>query len=116
MNVDGFVNFVGLITGPALKTFRPRVVAAIGCFLSGVGLILSSLSTQLWQIIIAYGLVGTLHTNTIFWLQCFAVHWLMLDFIEGLGLGFINPSSFIAVNSYFSSKRGRAIGLALAGK
>lgn len=71
--------------------FRPRVVAAIGSFLSGLGLILSSMSNQLWQIIIAYGLVG-------------------------LGLGFINPSSFIAVNSYFSSKRGRAIGLALAGK
>lgn len=33
----------------------------------------------------------------------------------GLGLGLINPSSFIAVNSYFSSKRGRAVGLALAG-
>lgn len=58
--------------------------------MSGLGLILSSMSDQLWQIIIAYGLVG-------------------------LGLGFINPSSFIAVNSYFSSKRGRAIGLALAG-
>lgn len=71
--------------------FRPRVVAAIGSFLSGLGLILSSMSNQLWQIIIAYGLVG-------------------------LGLGFINPSSFLAVNSYFSSKRGRAIGLALAGK
>lgn len=84
------LNFSGLITGPALKTFRPRVVAAIGSALSGFGLILSSLSNQLWQIIIAYGLVG-------------------------LGLGFITPSSFIAVNSYFSTKRGRAIGLALAG-
>lgn len=36
-------------------------------------------------------------------------------FDTGLGLGLINPSSFIAVNSYFSSKRGRAVGLALAG-
>lgn len=33
----------------------------------------------------------------------------------GLGLGFINPSSFIAVNSYFSTKRSRAVGFALAG-
>lgn len=33
----------------------------------------------------------------------------------GIGLGLINPSSFIAVNSYFSSNRGRAVGLALAG-
>lgn len=73
-----------------MKLFRPRVVAAVGSFLSGFGLILSSMSNQLWQMIIAYSLVG-------------------------LGLGFINPSSFIAVNSYFSTKRGRAIGLALAG-
>lgn len=36
-------------------------------------------------------------------------------FFVGLGLGFINPSSFIAVNSYFSKNRGRAVGLALAG-
>lgn len=35
--------------------------------------------------------------------------------VLGLGLGFINPSSFIAVNSYFTTKRGRAVGLALAG-
>ncbi|XP_031622825.1 monocarboxylate transporter 12 [Contarinia nasturtii] len=91
MNINSVaLNFSGLITGPALKRFRPRVVAAIGSLLSGFGLILSSMSNQLWQIIIAYGLVG-------------------------LGLGFINPSSFIAVNSYFSTKRGRAIGLALAG-
>lgn len=48
----------GLITGPALKMFQPRVVAAIGSALSGVGLILSSMSTQLWQTIVAYGLVG----------------------------------------------------------
>lgn len=33
----------------------------------------------------------------------------------GLGLGFINPSSFIAVNSFFSTKRSRAVGFALAG-
>lgn len=36
-------------------------------------------------------------------------------FFTGIGLGLINPSSFIAVNSYFSSNRGRAVGLALAG-
>lgn len=38
--------------------FQPRVVAAIGSALSGFGLILSSMSNQLWQIIVAYGLVG----------------------------------------------------------
>lgn len=52
-------DILGLITGPALKRFRPRVVLAIGSFLSGFGLILSSMSKQLWQLTIAYGLVGT---------------------------------------------------------
>lgn len=34
---------------------------------------------------------------------------------SGVGLGLINPSTFIAVNSYFTSRRGQAIGLAMAG-
>lgn len=54
-----------MITGPALKMFRPRAVAAIGSALSGFGLILSSMSNQLWQIILAYGLVGILQINPI---------------------------------------------------
>lgn len=40
---------------------------------------------------------------------------IIIIFCAGLGLGFINPSSFIAVNSYFSTKRSRAVGFALAG-
>lgn len=86
-----WINFIGLVTGPALKAFSARQVAIVGSLLTGFGLILSSISTQLWHIIIAYGV------------------------FVGLGLGLIGPSSFVAVNSYFSSKRGRAVGLALAG-
>lgn len=33
----------------------------------------------------------------------------------GVGLGLISPSTFIAVNSYFTTRRGQAIGLAMAG-
>lgn len=33
----------------------------------------------------------------------------------GIGLGFLTPSTFIAVNSYFTSRKGQAIGLAMAG-
>lgn len=71
--------------------FSARQVAIVGSLLTSLGLILSSMSTTLWHITIAYGV------------------------FVGLGLGLINPSSFLAVNSYFSSKRGRAVGLALAG-
>lgn len=120
-------NDTGLITGPALKKFQPRVVAAIGSALSGVGLILSSMSNQLWQIIVAYGLVGkiahafiSLFPHFFCRIEIETITELISQFCQywndaGLGLGFINPSSFIAVNSYFSTKRGRAIGLALAG-
>lgn len=71
--------------------FSARQVAIVGSLLTSLGLILSSISTKLWHIIIAYGV------------------------FVGLGLGFINLSSFLAVNAYFSEKRGRAVGLALAG-
>lgn len=54
----------GLITGPALKVFSPRQVAIVGSLLSGAGLILSSMSNQLWQLTITYGLlVGMLTTE-----------------------------------------------------
>ena len=32
-----------------------------------------------------------------------------------MGLGLIAPSTFMAINSYFSNKRGRAVGVSLAG-
>lgn len=53
---------LGLITGPALKMFSPRQVAIVGSLLTSLGLVLSSASTKLWQITVAYGLlVGTLN-------------------------------------------------------
>lgn len=51
-----------MITGPALKMFSPRQVAIAGSLLTGLGLVFSSISTKLWQLTVAYGLlVGTLN-------------------------------------------------------
>lgn len=92
MNLNSVVlNLSGLLTGPAIKATSPRTVHFIGSLLTGSGLILSSFTTSLWQLLISYGV------------------------FVGLGLGLISSSTFIAVNSYFSLKRGRAVGLALAG-
>ncbi|KAJ6641682.1 Monocarboxylate transporter 12 [Pseudolycoriella hygida] len=92
MNLNSVsLNFSGLIIGPLLKRYSPRVVCAAGSLLTGLGLVLSSFTNELWQVCISYG------------------------FLVGVGLGLINPSSFIAVNSYFTSRRGQAIGLAMAG-
>ncbi|ALC41308.1 CG8389, partial [Drosophila busckii] len=85
------LNFSGLLIGPAIKSFKPRNVAATGCVLVSFGLALCSFATQSWHLIVGY--------------SCFV----------GLGLGLISPSTFMAINSYFSSKRGRAVGVSLAG-
>ncbi|XP_053964794.1 monocarboxylate transporter 13 [Anastrepha ludens] len=85
------LNFSGLFIGPAIKAFKPRSVAAIGILLVSNGLFLCSFASESWHFIVGYSL------------------------FVGLGLGLITPSTFMAINSYFSAKRGRAVGLALAG-
>ncbi|EDW09251.1 monocarboxylate transporter 13 [Drosophila mojavensis] len=85
------LNFSGLFIGPAIKSFKPRNVAATGCLLVSIGLTLCSFATESWHYIVGY------------------------SFFVGFGLGLISPSTFMAINSYFSSKRGRAVGVSLAG-
>ncbi|XP_017146507.1 monocarboxylate transporter 13 [Drosophila miranda] len=85
------LNFSGLFVGPAIKSFKPRNVAATGCVLVSFGLALCSFATESWHFIVGY------------------------SFFVGFGLGLISPSTFMAINSYFSNKRGRAVGVSLAG-
>lgn len=85
------LNFSGFFIGPAIKSFKPRNVAATGCVLVSFGLALCSMATQAWHFIVGY------------------------SFFVGFGLGLISPSTFMAINSYFSSKRGSAVGVSLAG-
>ncbi|KAH8320676.1 hypothetical protein KR067_006988 [Drosophila pandora] len=85
------LNFSGLFIGPAIKSFKPRNVAATGCVLVSFGLTLCAFATQSWHFIVGY------------------------SFFVGFGLGLISPSTFMAINSYFTSKRGRAVGVSLAG-
>ncbi|XP_050324070.1 monocarboxylate transporter 13 isoform X2 [Bactrocera neohumeralis] len=85
------LNFSGLFIGPAIKTFKQRNVAAAGILFVSLGLLLCAFATESWHFIIGYSL------------------------FVGLGLGLITPSTFMAINSYFSTKRGRAVGLSLAG-
>lgn len=92
MNVASlFLNFSGLITGPLLKTCTPRAITIIGSSMVAFGLMISSVTNQLWQLLITY------------------------SFFVGVGLGLIVPSSFMAINQYFTTKKGRAVGLSVAG-
>ncbi|KAG8229385.1 hypothetical protein J437_LFUL000906 [Ladona fulva] len=84
-------NLSGLLTGPVIRRFSYRKVALSGAILTASGLIITSSCTHPWQVLLSY------------------------SFMAGLGLGLIAPSSFVAVNAYFSQKRGRAVGFGLAG-
>uniref|UniRef100_A0A182UI99 Major facilitator superfamily (MFS) profile domain-containing protein n=1 Tax=Anopheles melas TaxID=34690 RepID=A0A182UI99_9DIPT len=89
MNIS--LNFSGLITGPIIKHFNPRKAAIMGSLLTGTALSLCSYSTKLWQIVLSYSVTF------------------------GFGLGLIQSSTFVALNSYFRHRKGRAVGFALAG-
>lgn len=88
---SAFLNLTGLITAPLLKNFSSRQVAILGSCLTSSGLALSSLATSLPQIIFTY------------------------SFLVGTGLGLIGPAIFIVVSSYFTTKKPRAFGFAMAG-
>lgn len=92
MNLSSaFLNLTGLITAPLMRKFSPRAVAIYGCLFVSFGLMLSSLTFNLVQIIFTY------------------------SFLVGTGLGLIGPSIFVALSAYFTSKKSRAVGFAMAG-
>ncbi|XP_071448024.1 monocarboxylate transporter 14 isoform X2 [Hetaerina americana] len=84
-------NLSGLMTGPVIRRFSYRKVAMTGGILTASGIMITSRCETTWQVIICYSMMA------------------------GLGLGFILPSSFVAINAYFTEKRGRAVGFSLAG-
>ncbi|XP_046398562.1 monocarboxylate transporter 9 isoform X2 [Ischnura elegans] len=84
-------NLSGLMTGPVIRRFSYRKVAMTGGILTASGIVITSRCDEIWQVIICYSMMA------------------------GLGLGFILPSSFVAINAYFTEKRGRAVGFSLAG-
>ncbi|XP_059050778.1 monocarboxylate transporter 9-like [Achroia grisella] len=84
-------NFGGPIAGAIVKLSTPRKVALIGACSCTLGIFLSGFSTNIWHLTITYG------------------------FLLGLGLGFIQNSSFVAINSYFKLRKSQAVGLANVG-
>lgn len=89
--LDAMINFSGLFVGPLIKRFSYRKVGLLGALLSGLALALTSSANSMTHIIITYSIIG------------------------GLGFGLATASTFVALNSYFSVKRGQAVGLAMAG-
>lgn len=57
MNINSMVtNFSGLFIGYILNRYSYRKVTACGVLLTSIGMILSSMSTNIWQIIISYSI------------------------------------------------------------
>lgn len=92
MNLSSaFLNLTGLFIAPIIRNFTPRKVTVSGSLLVSFGLMLSSFTTSLQQTFITYSLM------------------------VGVGLGLIAPALFMAVSSYFTTKKSRAFGFSLAG-
>ncbi|PNF41712.1 hypothetical protein B7P43_G03459 [Cryptotermes secundus] len=89
--LDATINFSGLFVGPLIRKYSYRKVALIGSVLSAVGLITTFPAESMTHILSTYSIMG------------------------GLGIGFTLSSTFVALNHYFSKKRGQAIGLSMVG-
>ncbi|EEB10360.1 monocarboxylate transporter, putative [Pediculus humanus corporis] len=83
------LNLSGLIIGPVIKKYSYRKTAAMGAILVVVGLLLTRHADSLIKFIFSYSL------------------------FTGLGLGLLGPSTFVAIDSYFSSRKGRAVGFSV---
>ncbi|CAO1399339.1 unnamed protein product [Diamesa hyperborea] len=89
--LDVMMNFSGLFVGPLLKEFSYRKVAIAGSLLCAIGLALTSPAQSMGHILATYSV------------------------INGIGVGLATSAAFVALNHYFSKKRGQAVGLSMAG-
>lgn len=81
----------GIITGPIFDRGYSRVLVIVGSFLTVFGVMMTSLASQYWQIVLAQGI-------------CI-----------GLGGGCMLVPSIAIVTTYFTTKRALAIGLLTSG-
>ncbi|RSL48389.1 hypothetical protein CEP53_009548 [Fusarium sp. AF-6] len=82
------VFLVGVQVGPIFDRFGPRVLVAAGCTLIVLSLMLLSLSTTYYQIILTYSVLG------------------------GLGGALLNAPAYGAIAHFFHTRRGLATGVA----
>ncbi|XP_023952491.2 monocarboxylate transporter 12 [Bicyclus anynana] len=84
-------NLGGPIAGAVVKLSSPRFVSVTGAVCCSVGILFSGFSTNIWHLVLTYGI------------------------LLGLGLGFIQNASFVSINGYFKERKSLAVGLAMAG-
>ncbi|KAJ5569671.1 uncharacterized protein N7459_009101 [Penicillium hispanicum] len=90
--VQGFLLFLaGVIVGPLLDKGHPKMLIAVGTFLVVFGLMMTSLSTQYYQVFLAHGVA------------------------VGVGCAFLFLPSIAIVATYFTTKRALATGITASG-
>ncbi|CAG8955436.1 hypothetical protein HYFRA_00010302 [Hymenoscyphus fraxineus] len=82
---------LGTIVGPLYDYGYLRSLVFVGCFLSVLGMILTSFSTQYWQLVFSQGV------------------------LVGIGNGCLFIPSFAVLPNYFEKKRALAVGIAQSG-
>lgn len=91
-SIQGFLLLIiGVLTGPIFDMGFFRTLIAVGSFMTVFGMMMTSISTQYYQIFLAQGVC------------------------VGLGSGCLFVPSVAIVSTYFSTKRSFAVGLAASG-
>lgn len=91
-NIASFCSsFSAIFTGAVLKFYSYRQVSVFACFLTSIGLILSSFGTSVYQVILSYSI------------------------LSGIGFGVLSNSTLIVVNTFFTTKKKQAVSYSLTG-
>lgn len=106
--LDVMMNMSGLFVGPFLKKFSYRKVAFGGSLLCALGLVLTSFASSMLHIICTYSIVNGIGK------YLFCIFTNSLSQIS-TGVGLATSAAFVALNHYFTRKRGQAVGLSMAG-
>ncbi|XP_070491848.1 monocarboxylate transporter 12-like [Chironomus tepperi] len=92
MNLTSFFESIAsILTGAVLKFFTIRQVSVTACILTSFGLTLSAFTVHIYQIILSFSL------------------------LVGIGFGLLNNITIVAVTSYFTTNKSRAISFSSAG-
>ncbi|XP_070491859.1 monocarboxylate transporter 12-like [Chironomus tepperi] len=92
MNLTSFFESIASIfTGAVLKFFSIRQISVTACILTSVGLTLSALTVSVYQTILTFSVLA------------------------GIGFGLLNNLTIVAVTSYFTTNKSKAISFSSAG-
>lgn len=108
----GFGMAMGLTHGPLIKKFGYRKIGITGSLLFSSGLLITAFSSSFIQFMVSYGLMTCKLKIKISFLTTKKFKKLFfLLFISAFGISLTMSSVMMAINSYFSNKRGKAMGI-----